>query len=63
MTTYRVEPAESGWLVKTGSGYTKSNHRKKSAARRAARGYADSGDRIIIRRNNGTIQDKREVRS
>lgn len=62
MTTYRIEPAGNKWLVKKGNGATVSTHRKKSAAKRKANRKASSGDTVVIRRKNGTIQDRRRVR-
>jgi len=63
MGTYVVAPSGNGWVVrKGGTGTVKSNHRKKSRAKSAARRMASSGDTVQIRRSNGTIQKSSTVR-
>lgn len=62
MATYIVAPSGNGWVVKKGNRAVQSNHRKKSAAKRAAKRMASSGDRVEIRRANGTVQDSRRRR-
>lgn len=67
MTKYTVKPLPDGtsmrgnWQVQQ-SGRRKSKHRKKSAALRRAYDYASGGDRIEIRRLNGSVQEQRTVR-
>jgi len=66
-SSYRVVPNDGGWKVMAGSSNsanhrTKSTHRKKSAAKRAARRMADSGDRLVILRADGSIQTSNQVR-
>lgn len=61
MGTYIVAPDGNGWAVKK-NGVTKSNHRKKSGAKRSAKRMASSGDKIQIRRSSGTVQNTRTVR-
>lgn len=41
---------------------TVSTHRKKSAAKRRARQLADSGDRLVVLRADGSIMSNNEVR-
>jgi len=68
-TSYRVVPDGSGWKVMAAKGgnsanhSTVSTHRKKSAAKRRARQLADSGDRLVILRADGSIQTNNEVRA
>lgn len=61
MSTYRVKPSGKQWIV-TKNGSTVSNHRKKRRARSKAKSKARSGDKVIIHRSSGTIQDRRTVR-
>ena len=61
MATIRVKPSANNWRV-TVNGVTKSNHRKKSAAKRKASREASSGDRIVIHRSDGTVQKSRRSR-
>lgn len=67
MAKLTVKPLPDGtsmrgnWQVKK-SGARKSKHRKKSAAVDRAYSYASTGDRIEIRRLNGSVQDVRTVR-
>lgn len=61
MAKYSVEPNGTGWRVKQNGGVL-SNHRKKSRAKSRAEREASSGDTIVIRRANGTIQNRKEVR-
>lgn len=60
MTTYIVAPSGSHWVVKKHGGVV-SNHRKKTPAKRAAKRKASSGDRLEIRRADGTVQNSRRV--
>jgi hypothetical protein len=60
MKTIRVKPNGSGWVVSSSRGIL-SNHRKKSRAKSAAKRKANSGDRIVIHRSNGTVQKSRQV--
>lgn len=60
MAKIRVKPSGNQWRV-TVHGRTVSNHRKKTAAKRKARQKANSGDRMVIHRADGTIQT--EVRA
>lgn len=61
MSTYRVKPSGSQWIV-TKNGGTVSNHRKKSRAKAKAKRKARTGDKVIIHRSSGTIMDRRTVR-
>lgn len=67
MKTVKVKPLPDGtslrgsWQV-TKSGARQSKHRKKSAAKRKAKRVASSGDKLVIMRKNGTVQDQRTVR-
>ncbi len=67
MATVKVKPLPDGtslrgsWQV-TKSGSRVSKHRKKSAAERMAYRKAKSGDKLVIMRKDGTIQDQRTVR-
>lgn len=61
MGTYQVTPNDNQWKV-TKNGRTISNHRKKARARQKAKQKASPGDMVVIRRSNGTIQDRRTVR-
>lgn len=56
MGRYRVLPDGSGWVVEK-HGRTLSNHRKKRRAVDAARSTASMGDRVEIRRADGSIQN------
>lgn len=60
MAEYHVSPAANQWQVKKKGGSVVSNHRKKKPARERAQKEASSGDRIVIHRKNGTIQESRE---
>lgn len=66
MATVKVKPLPDGtslrgsWQV-VKSGARQSIHRKKSAAKRAAYREASSGDKMILIRTDGTIQDQRRV--
>lgn len=65
--SYRVVPDGNGWKVMAASSNsanhrTKSTHRKKSAAKRKARRMADSGDRLVVLRTDGSIQENNQVR-
>lgn len=64
--SYRVVPDGKMWKVmaarSNGANHrTKSKHRKKSAAKRKARKMADSGDRLVILSNGGSIQTRAKV--
>jgi hypothetical protein len=68
-TSYRVVPDSDGkgWKVMAAKGNSRnhstvSKHRKKSAAKRKARRLADSGDRLVILRADGSIMSNNEVR-
>jgi len=61
MGSYRVVPDDNMWVVQKG-GRQKSRHRKKSRAVAAARSSADSGDRLIVQRSDGTIGKNNRVR-
>lgn len=62
--TVRVLPRDDGldyrgsWMVHV-DGTMKSPHTTKEAAKNAATRYANEGDRIVIHRQDGTIQDSR----
>jgi len=62
--TVRVVPNDGryDWHV-TKSGRTKSRHRKKSAAKTAARRVAKKAglDSYVVHRSSGTVQGKRRV--
>jgi len=63
----RVVPDGNGWKVMTASSNsakhrTKSTHRKKSAAKRAARRKTESGGRLVILDGEGDIQKNVTVR-
>ena len=67
MATVKVKPLPDGtsmrgnWQV-VKSGARVSKHTKKSAAKRRAYREASEGDKMIIIRLDGTIQDQRRVR-
>lgn len=66
-TSYRVTPDDGGWKVMAAKGNSKSHstvstHRKKSAAKRKARKFADPGDRLVVLRADGSIQTNNQVR-
>lgn len=61
MGQYTVLPDGSGWVVEK-MGRTVSKHRKKSRAVQAARKKASSGDKVEVRRANGTVQKVTTVR-
>jgi len=60
MVVYRVQPLPDGvtqrgsWQVLR-NGVQVSAHTKKSAAKRAARRKAGSGDEVIVHRTDGTV--------
>ncbi|WP_254831602.1 DUF2188 domain-containing protein [Haloglomus salinum] len=60
MTEYKVLPSGNQWRVEKGNGSVVSNHRKKAPAVSSAKSEAGSGDVVIIRRSDGTIQDRHE---
>lgn len=60
MAEYHVSPAANQWQVKKKGGSVVSNHRKKKPARERADNEASSGDRVVIHRKDGTIQESRE---
>lgn len=61
--TIRVQPLPDGvnqrssWQVTVGR-KRESTHTKKAAAKRAARSVATKGDVIVIKRTDGTVQDR-----
>jgi hypothetical protein len=67
MQTLRVLPRDDGqdfqgsWMLHI-SGKMKSNHTTKQAAKNAARRHASDGDRLIVHRQDGTIQKDITVR-
>jgi len=67
MATVKVKPLPDGtsmrgnWQV-VKSGARQSKHRKKSAATDKAYRVAGPGDKMVIIRKDGTIQDQRTVR-
>lgn len=61
MTKYRIKPKGNQWVV-TKHGTTVSNHRKKSAAKRAANRKSSSGDLVVEHGRNGQILDQRRRR-
>jgi len=67
MATVKVKPLPDGtsmrgsWQV-VKSGRRVSKHLKKSAAERKAYREASTGDKMVIIRADGTVQDQREVR-
>lgn len=60
MTEYRVVPSGNQWRVQKAGGSVISNHRKKNPAVSAAKREAGSGDRVVIHRSDGTVQDSHE---
>ena len=56
--TVRIKPKGNQWVV-TQNRTTKSNHRKKSAAKRSANRVANDGEQIIEHGRNGKILDQR----
>lgn len=60
MAEYHVSPAANQWQVKKKGGSVVSNHRKKRPARERAQDEAKSGDRIVVHRQDGTIQESIE---
>jgi hypothetical protein len=62
MAVYHVVPDADGdtqrygWKVTKVNVGRKSNHTKKTAARREAKRLASKGDSIIIHRKNGQVQ-------
>ena len=56
--TVRIKPKGSQWVV-TQNGTTKSNHRKKSAAKRSANRVANDGEQVIEHGRGGQIIDQR----
>jgi len=66
MVTVKVKPLPDGtsmrgnWQV-VKSGRRVSKHTKKSAAKRRAYREASAGDKMVIMRLNGTVQDQRRV--
>jgi len=56
--TIRIKPSGGQWVV-TQNGTTKSNHRKKSAAKRAAKRAASDGERIVEHGQGGQVLDQR----
>lgn len=56
--TLRVKPSGNQWIV-TRNGGTVSNHRKKSAAMRAAKRKANDGEQIIEHGQSGRILDRK----
>lgn len=66
MTKYTVLPRDDGtdfqqsWMVVGGGQRTP--HTTKQAARNAARRRANIGDTIEVRRTDGTVQERFEVR-
>jgi len=62
MAVYHVVPDKDndtqryGWKVTKVNVGRKSNHTKKSAAKREAKRLASRGDSIIIHRSNGQVQ-------
>jgi len=61
MVSYTVTPRGKQWAVER-SGVTISNHRKKDRAIDTAYDEATPGDRLTVRRSDGTIQDVRTIR-
>jgi len=60
MAEYHVTPSANQWQVKKKGGSVVSNHRKKKRAREKANSEATSGDRVVIHRQDGTIQESAE---
>jgi len=56
MTTFIIKPDGTHWAVKKGNGLVVSNHRKKQPAISNARRVFDAGDRIVVKRSDGTFQ-------
>lgn len=64
MTQYNVLPkgnGKKGWKVEA-NGRTTSRHRKKGAAKAAARSRASPGDVLIIHNRQGRIMDRIRTR-
>ena len=61
MSTYRIKPDGSGWIVSK-NGRTISNHRKKSRAKQNAKRKASPGDMVVEHGQNGQILDNRTKR-
>lgn len=61
MATYRIKPSGNGWVV-TKNGTVASNHRKKSGAKRSAKRLSSGGDKLVIHKSNGRIQNQRRRR-
>lgn len=61
MATVEVKPQGSKWVVEKNGG-TVSTHRLKRRAKHSAKSESSSGDTLVIRRDNGTIQERRTVR-
>lgn len=64
MATLKVKPLPDGTSMRGNwqyvkSGARQSTHRKKSAALRKAKREASAGDKLVIMRLDGTIQDQR----
>jgi len=56
---YQVAPTPRGGKWKVIRGFeTLSKHNKKSAAKRQARQKAVEGDKLTIRKKDGTVQNK-----
>jgi len=67
MVTYTVQPAADGYDMQgnweTLGPAKRTGHTRKQAALNEARRRASTGDTLIIKRTDGSIQDKRTIQS